>query len=241
MPDACNSCKKSPPEVTLRRCAKCSSTPYCSRDCQKADWKLHKRACGRGHSSSSGSSSIRYDTQGPSSASAGTGELSPPKGLRGPGSKPFTRLDTDRWLHDRPEDDVYRLLVDAYRLRCDDDAKYGGGAEHSLVDFRRFLARVEGTRGGRLLPVWWAPEKRKACEALGMDRAQRQSLYLAVEKSDITEHYGDDQFPMQLRMFVEAVVGSAPGGMDGTAMRKMLVQVESGSLGHVNLTHASMG
>ncbi|XP_044715023.1 MYND finger domain-containing protein [Hirsutella rhossiliensis] len=39
----CNSCKKSPPEVALKRCAKCSTTPYCSRDCQKTDWKVHKK------------------------------------------------------------------------------------------------------------------------------------------------------------------------------------------------------
>ncbi|KAL7903772.1 hypothetical protein GGI35DRAFT_465243 [Trichoderma velutinum] len=39
----CNWCTKGPPEVTLKRCAKCSATPYCSRECQKNDWKAHNK------------------------------------------------------------------------------------------------------------------------------------------------------------------------------------------------------
>ena len=32
----------------LSKCAKCSQTKYCSRDCQKVDWKAgHKEACNK--------------------------------------------------------------------------------------------------------------------------------------------------------------------------------------------------
>lgn len=36
---------------------------------------------------------------------------------------PFTRLDDGKYLHDRPEKDVYRLLIDAFRMRSEDDMK----------------------------------------------------------------------------------------------------------------------
>ncbi|KAK5079369.1 hypothetical protein LTR51_001566 [Lithohypha guttulata] len=44
----CNNCKKSPAQLTtkLKQCAKCIYTRYCSTECQKADWKKHKRICG---------------------------------------------------------------------------------------------------------------------------------------------------------------------------------------------------
>lgn len=29
----------------LKKCSRCSTTLYCSRGCQKADWPTHKRTC----------------------------------------------------------------------------------------------------------------------------------------------------------------------------------------------------
>lgn len=224
MDSSCHTCNKGAPEVTLKRCAKCSMTPYCSRDCQKADWKSHKKVCGKP------SGSEEPPSGGSSSASS---TLSPPKGVDRGVSKPFTRLDNGTWLHDRSETDVYRLLIDAYRLRVEDtytiegeieyDSVYGGAA-----DGRRGLGRfldLAATRRG-LLPSWWNPEKRAACQRLGMDASQWCDLRCAVEKSDIVDHYGDPRFPMQLRMFAEAVIGRGPGGMAGTAMRQFLMATE---------------
>ena len=31
----------------MKRCAKCKTRAYCSADCQRADWKLHKAECSR--------------------------------------------------------------------------------------------------------------------------------------------------------------------------------------------------
>lgn len=45
---------------------------------------------------------------------------SPRKGTDKPVTKPFTRLLNNTWLHDRSEEDVYRLLIDAYRMRFED-------------------------------------------------------------------------------------------------------------------------
>lgn len=231
MAQYCTSCQKTPPEVTLKHCAKCSVTLYCPRDCQKADWTAHKKVCGRDGSTASGSPS------GPDVPMANT-IFSPSKGLDRPIIEPFTRLDNGTWLHDRFEKDVYRLLIDSYRLRVEDnynlegeadvDSLYGG-ASNGLNGFKRFF-RLAGSRRG-LLPPWWNAEKQRECEEFGMDASQFQDLRCAVEKSDIIENYGDSRFPMQLRMLAEAVYRCGPGGQDGTAMRKAMVAMEQGTAG----------
>ncbi|GKU17837.1 unnamed protein product [Fusarium langsethiae] len=217
----CTVCKKGEPEVTLKRCAKCSSESYCSRECQKNDWKQHKQVCGKGSSAS---------------AQATGGSGSPPKGLDQPIPDPFTRLDKGTYLHNRPEKDVYRLLIDCYRLRVEDvynlegevmeDSLYSGAGD-GLAGFEQFLDEMSTLKG--LLPSWWTPEKQTECEEFGMNSSE-QDLKTATDKADIIERYGDPQFPMQLRMLGEAVYGTAPGGGDGTAMRKMLASMESGGM-----------
>ena len=42
---ACDSCGKKAASAPLQTCAKCGMVWYCSRDCQKADWKAHKSKC----------------------------------------------------------------------------------------------------------------------------------------------------------------------------------------------------
>ena len=133
---------------------------------------------------------------------------------------------------------MYRLLIDAYRLRVEDDYTLDGdvdedslysGARDGLLGFRRFLQLAVSRRG--LLPPWWGSINQQMCESLGMDASQWHDLRCAVEKSDIIEHYGDPRFPMQLRMFAEAVYLRGPGGVNGTPMRKMMVAMEQGEIG----------
>ncbi|KAK5998684.1 hypothetical protein PT974_01066 [Cladobotryum mycophilum] len=216
MSDSCTACKKSPPEVNLKRCAKCNTTPYCSRDCQKADWKTHKKICGQNQADNAAaappSAKEIFDLGGPS----------PPQGLDGPITKPFTRLEKGTWLHGRSERDVYRLLIDAYRLRVEDlynldndidEGSIYAGRSSGIRGFKRFLRRTAKRRA--MLPPWWNEEKQKECEALGMEPDQWWDLRRAVEKQSIIDHYGDFQFPMQLRMFAADVYGRAPGGRTG--------------------------
>ncbi|KAI1114217.1 putative MYND domain protein [Nemania sp. NC0429] len=229
MQGTCNSCKKESDD--LKKCAKCTTTLYCSRDCQKTDWKTHKKICGKqAHERSSPGSQSASQSTNASTA------LSPPKGLERPITKPFTRIDNNTYLHDRPEEDVYRfcsVLIDAYRMRVEDEYTFEGniatdslygGQPSGILGFRKFLRKAASRDG--LLPPWWNAEKKKACEALGMDQEQWQDLRCAVEKSDIIEHYGDPRFPMQLRMLAEIILGRGFAGNDGSSMRQMLMTME---------------
>lgn len=39
----CNACKKEASD--LKFCTGCNVIKYCDKDCQKADWKSHKKTC----------------------------------------------------------------------------------------------------------------------------------------------------------------------------------------------------
>ena len=41
----CNGCGMNDDMEALKRCASCGKVWYCSRECQKADWKVHKKTC----------------------------------------------------------------------------------------------------------------------------------------------------------------------------------------------------
>ncbi|KAF2737373.1 hypothetical protein EJ04DRAFT_541889 [Polyplosphaeria fusca] len=215
MADSCAVCHKT---ANLKKCAKCQTTLYCSRDCQKADWKVHKKICSQNAAGRSSSSSTEFKL----------------KTLEKHIPNPYTRIDGNKYLHDRPEQDVYKLLIDCFRLRqadvynfeghVDRDSVYAGN-ENSLKPFQRFLDLVS-SRQGRM-PPWWNADKQKECEKLGMDGGM-YSLKNKMDKPAIIDRYGDPQMPMQLRMFGETIYGSAPGGQDGTMMRQIMMQAESG-------------
>lgn len=216
----CANCAKTGSDlgVTLKRCSRCGITCYCSRECQKADWKEHKKGCA---SKETSTSSTDAGGQPPNRPSASI-------------DKPFHRLDSRTWLHDRPEKDVYELLIDTYRLRMEDNYKLEGnvdadcvynGAPDGQQGFRRFLRLAEKRPG--LLPSWWSQEKAAACVTVGRNGGW-SSLSSMVEKGDVIEHYGDPNMPMQLRMFGEQVYGRGPGGQSGDGMRQVQMMLERG-------------
>ncbi len=229
---AANDCSKTD---NLKRCAKCETTAYCSRDCQKSDWKTHKKTCTKNIPSTSANpstSTTSSSAQGTStSASGGT-----PKGLTALVEKPFTKLSTKTWLYSRPEKDVYKLLIDTFRLRQQDNFTFEGhaddnsiysGASNSVAGFQRFLSLAASRPG--LLPPWWSSSKAEECKQLGLEGGWT-SLTKMTEKGDVIEHYGDSKMPMQMRMFGEQVYGTGPGGQPGEAMMKMMMMSESGGM-----------
>jgi splicing suppressor protein 51 len=201
---ACSRCKKpepsnAAPDQKLKRCSRCRSSLYCSRACQRADWKTggHKRHC------------------------------------------MFGAMVNNCYLDGLPsEEEAMDQLIDAYRLRVQDDLMYRGHFhgryadvaddededEHNsreqttLQDFRQFLDLAEAqigkeqsddncTKKPSILPSWWSPEKRAICERRAMGNGWSVLRY-TVEKVDIQEHYNDSIMPMKLRMLAETVYGS---------------------------------
>ncbi|KAL8668860.1 MAG: hypothetical protein Q9224_007772, partial [Gallowayella concinna] len=114
--------------------------------------------------------------------------------------------------------DCYIQLIDSYRLRVEDDYKYGCdnhglyAGEDPRPDFARYLDLAETRKG--LLPTWWNRDNRAACEAMGADGSKGNwaDLSCAVEKHDIMEHYKDNTAPMKLRVLAEKVYGQRVQG-----------------------------
>lgn len=236
----CTTCAKPRSDcVSLKRCGICQITRYCSKECQIINWRAHKQVCA--------SIAMSAGPQ-PSPEPAGTGntpfQASPSlhhpnqdgniaKGLVVDVDKPFHRLNAKMWLHGRPERDVFKLLIDTYRLRMDDNMKAGevdadsvyGASSDGQGGFRRFLCLAEEQAG--LLPSWWSQEKAVECTDLGLSGGW-SSLASAVGKSEIVEHYGSPVMPMQLRMFGEQVYKTGPGGQSGATMMRLQMQAEKG-------------
>ncbi|KAF9134110.1 hypothetical protein BGX30_012043 [Mortierella sp. GBA39] len=163
-------------------------------------------------------------------------------GLKKHIDKPYHRLNSKTWLHDRPEEDVYKLLIDCFRMRQHDDftmeglkEKDGlyGGANHSQAGFKRFLVKAEARQD--LLPNWWFMGKAAAnClrmgGGLGATGTEWSSLTRKVNKAAIIDHYANPKMPMQLRMLGEQIYQRGPGGQSGAQMIKLNMEVETGGM-----------
>ncbi|KAL2066841.1 hypothetical protein VTL71DRAFT_1265 [Oculimacula yallundae] len=181
----CATCQKPQSDLPtpLKHCAKCKTTQYCSVDCQKSDWKIHKRTCGKSDHNNKHNPGFH-------------------------GANALLGLTDDKYLHNLPEKDVFTQLVDCYRLRVEDEYNFQGAAgglyvgEDPMPDFKRFLDLAEKRKG--LLPDWWGIGKRRECEREAV-RGEWANIGQAVEKSDIVSHYGNPMMPMTLRVLGEKI------------------------------------
>ena len=175
--ETCKSCGKPQSQlpVPLKKCAKCHSSAYCSRECQKADWKEHKKVC---KTTSGGGSDFHTQIPGPGGRPIDINAFTVGAG-GSHNAGPFQALTDGTYLHNIPEKDAYRNLIDSYRLRVTDEytfsntrKEYGRySANHQpLLGFRTFLDRVESKAG--LMPPWWTGEKRQSCETMADNQRQ---------------------------------------------------------------------
>jgi splicing suppressor protein 51 len=191
----CSACHKSQSDLptSLKRCAKCPDTFYCSRECQKEDWKNHKRVC-----------ASRTEHQAGSSRQT-------PTGPHNPGFDFASRLVGGDSLDKLPEKDVFNRLIDCFRLRIEDEYKFTGEVssvhmgEDSREKFEEYLELAESR--SKLLPAWWNPEKKRLCKRLSVQRGNWSNINQVIEKSDIQDHYNDPLMPMKLRVLGEKIYG----------------------------------
>ncbi|KIX08208.1 uncharacterized protein Z518_02864 [Rhinocladiella mackenziei CBS 650.93] len=192
-PRVCVACNKSEVELPtgpgLKRCGRCQKVKYCSKGSSAVattHWPQHKAVCRR-----------------PTATNTSTTPRPPPY--------PhllhfFTQFQTN-------ESKTYEMLIDTFRLRCEDDYVHGAhnhgiyGNDPPLPVFRDFLTRV---KAARMLPQWWNEEKEKECERMAMED-EHFNIQFAVEKPDIQEYYQDNMMPMTLRMVAENVYGGGYG------------------------------
>jgi splicing suppressor protein 51 len=218
----CNATAASKNLAALRLCSRCKTTRYCSRECQKTDWKTHKKAC------------ASYASAGASTEHSSTYSAPRLHDLEVHVPNPFTQLDRGTYLHSRPATAVYKLLIDSFRMRQADDFSFEAktsppsvytGARDSVAPFRAYLAKAAA-----LLPPWWTPAHAEEWVAFGGSGAW-SDLKRKLTKQQAIEHYGDDKMSMQLRMLAEAVYGSGTMGQDGSGVRRMMAEMESGGAG----------
>ncbi|KAK6364544.1 hypothetical protein LTS17_012017 [Exophiala oligosperma] len=113
----------------------------------------------------------------------------------------------------KSEPRTYQVLIDTFRLRCEEDYTIGGhkhgiyGGDPPLPVFRDFLARAK-TAG--MLPPWWNSKKRKACEEMAQ-HDEHFNIKFKVEESDILEFYSNCLMPLRLRFAALNVYGGSYG------------------------------
>lgn len=187
----CTLCNK--PISTLRLCASCGNTLYCSTACQKLDSRRHSQSCPKVRRSSTSSSSSTPP---------------PPTSIRYP-----TDFTTSTYLHPLYCDSVFEILIDTYRLRVEDEFRLLGTlrgvyntGEKPFADFRRFLDLAEKTEPC-ILPNWWNKETRRSCERVAKAFGGRCNVHRSVKRVEVEKHYKDGVMPVKLRMLAESVYG----------------------------------
>lgn len=126
----------------------------------------------------------------------------------------FLGLDSKTMLHGKSEAEVYKTLLDSYRMRCQDESAYSlSMPKDSLYDggdpkvgFKQFLDKAKSH--GTVLPQWWSDEKAVECVAKGDQREGWATLHKTVSKGSIQDHYGDNMAPMKLRLLAEEIIGT---------------------------------
>ncbi|KAK2603817.1 hypothetical protein QQS21_004019 [Conoideocrella luteorostrata] len=206
--DKCDKCGETFPYKSLLPCDKCLVTVCLQCQCEVS---------GRFHSNLQDCLKFpnNHAVGPPTPINPGdTLVFSPRTGLESPMMQPFFKLAAQGWLYDRPIEDVYKLLIDSYRLHADDlyfsensmpAGSIYAGAQDSRLDFNNFLCLLDNRPP--LLPGWWDDDRHQECIELGMMQGQFHDLRVQLTQAMVIDHYQDASFPTQLRLFAENAIG----------------------------------
>jgi mitochondrial splicing suppressor protein 51 len=190
---ACTTCQKRRSELaasqTLKACAKCQVTRYCSKACQKKDWLTHKKNCATPTNFPSSGLGFSYSREG----------------------QMIQQMMIEGLLHNIPSQICYEHLIDIYRLRAYEELYYSGhkrglyNKEEALPDFQRFLDNAEKRAG--LLPPWWSKQKRKECIELA-NVGPWSHIKCGVQPELISKRYKNWMMPMIFQQIGEKIEGT---------------------------------
>lgn len=173
------------------KCARCKRAFYCSKECQRLDWKArHKKSCGKTETSSI---------------------INPLEMLRnleaGKSGGWYSGLLTDHRKR------VYERLYMSFQLRVEDEYTFGGNMvgtygvqaddgdpETTSQQFRKFYGLFKSKS---FLPPDWTDSDNKK-----LMKAAEKNIHYALEKSDVVEKFGyASQEHVVLRSMAEQVLG----------------------------------
>lgn len=124
-----------------QRCAQCKAVRYCSKECQTKNWKDHKLSC-KPAAPKPASSNPPPASSGPSASRTPAGGIPFIGHIEGdlPPNFPGAALngaaglvsDPSAWAKGLTGPKQHEWLIDCYRMRIDDDHRWGGGNVHGL-------------------------------------------------------------------------------------------------------------
>lgn len=216
----CVKCNKVLKEVKF--CAKCNSVVYCSKKCQKDDWKFHKKEC------SKLAAARANDEEVDDSTMPIREHVNKSTALKTKIDKPYRKLKDRTWLHGRTEQDVYKLLIDSYRWRKSEELDLLHVTEVVDVDpevtdgMAPFIDYIRQAEKKGLLPPSWTRMNEDACVEYALDAENWSSLHDLWVVAGFVTHYGDREILAQLAMFTNQVLGGMDDGTDLEEMEALL-------------------
>jgi hypothetical protein len=143
--------------------------------------------------------------------------------------KPFCNMTQGKgaknaYLTAKTQEEALRLIVDAYRLRCEVDHS-DGDCDHGLyysqesgkwsegvvwakgdvyADFQRWLDLAEESG---ILPEWWRFEDRMECLTLAVEKGKESVFEELDQAALVTRYEGDASVRSALLILAELVVG----------------------------------
>lgn len=123
---------------------------------------------------------------------------------------------TKMWLSSLPDTVCYDAIIDAYRLRVEDEYVLTGKVEVGSLyahDFplAHFILFIELARREDILPDTWSPKRSVACQQIALDEDGDACILHAVDKDYIRDKYknSDPIVVDVLRMVADKAYGRA--------------------------------
>ncbi|EGG02183.1 uncharacterized protein MELLADRAFT_91496 [Melampsora larici-populina 98AG31] len=122
-------------------------------------------------------------------------------------------------LEGHPQGEIYKRIIDLYRLRCDDECVWDGvrvglyatdkGPGLPIAHFQSYLTKAQ--RCPNYLPSWWNEKAKEECIRIACDPQGKTYIGTRMAKADIQKAYNDSSMPMLMRMIGEKIFGSRIG------------------------------